>query len=217
MRDSLVSRFQQTVLPDHSAHASVAVVGGSLADPEAKAVANLARSFKVLGIEGSDVFFDLNLSQTVTSKFDLVLCSQVLEHVWRPEKAIANLASLLGEGGMLWLNCPASNFPHGSPSYFSAGYTDTLLTLHLETQGLKVVAAGQVCSRRNYVARHLFNLWLSEEETRCPLRYIKSESLWESINRTLRFGPKLLFISFLREEKNPTWAVESWAVAKRLG
>lgn len=216
MRDSLVSRFQQTVLPHLSAHASVAVVGGSLADPEALAVADMAGSFSVLGIEGSDVFFDLNLSQTNSSKFDLVLCSQVLEHVWRPEKAIANLASLLGQGGMLWLNCPASNFPHGSPSYYSAGYTDTLLIQHLETLGLKVVAAGQICSRRNYVARHLFNLWLSEKETRIPLRYVKSESLWESINRTLRFGLKLLFISFLREEQNPTWAVESWAVAKRL-
>lgn len=218
MRESLLRMFSESSRQAFTRELNVAIVGGSVADPEAIAAQPLSKSISVLGIEDCDVLYDLNSSQhSYSSKFDLVLCSQVLEHVWRPEKALKNLANLLAHEGLIWISCPASNFPHGSPGYFAAGYTDSFLTSNLSRLGLDIIASGQISSRRNYLARHRFNLWLSESETRVPLMFIRSGSFLESLNRAWKHGFQLLYLTLIREKQDPIWAVESWVMAKRSG
>ncbi len=83
--------------------------------------------------------FDLNISQSVDKNYDLVLCSQVLEHFYDVKQAIQNLAKLVRQGGLLWIACPASNYAHGSPKYFSAGYTPGLITNPLPLEDFEVI------------------------------------------------------------------------------
>ena len=131
----------------------VAIVGGDLQEPELAALTLMGYTFEatVLGLDNeSEFYFDLNLKESVApKKFNLVLCSQVLEHVWNVQHSFLNLRNLLDDGGLLWLSCPSSNRFHGSPDYFSAGYSEHFLRNQISALNLGVLAAGAFGSHRN--------------------------------------------------------------------
>ena len=84
---------------------NVAIVGGSKSDYE---VALIIEKFpkvvvKVYGIEQGQIFMDLNEPQSAQEKFDLVHCTNVLEHVFHHENFAKNLLSLLNKNSLLWL------------------------------------------------------------------------------------------------------------------
>jgi SAM-dependent methyltransferase len=70
-------------------------------------------------------------------RFDLVFCSQVLEHVPRPSEVIAELTRVLKPGGRLWLSAPLFYDEHEQPYDFHR-YTQFGLKHHLEGAGLEV-------------------------------------------------------------------------------
>lgn len=216
MRDIVARNFQTLIENGIESVQTIAIVGGSLDEPELQALDLRDKKIDVLGVENSDYLLDLNERNWIPNRqFDLVLCSQVLEHVWRPETALRNLAALVNPGGLLWIACPASNFRHGSPEFFSAGYAPELITRNLESLGLETIASSQVASRRNYIARHRFLLWLSESETRKPLLYMHSTSISESVSRFKRYALSLLLLSFLRDSDLPIWAVETFVLSRK--
>ncbi len=47
------------------------------------------------------------LEQLPDSTFDLVLCLSVLEHLWQPERMLAECRRLLAPGGLLLINVPS--------------------------------------------------------------------------------------------------------------
>ena len=51
-------------------------------------------------------------------RFDLIVCTEVLEHVANWPQAFANLASLLNTGGRLLITCPHIWVPHEEPYDF---------------------------------------------------------------------------------------------------
>jgi len=142
---------------------SVAVVGGYRNEPEVRMLKHLGYELSVetFGIEGQDFFLDLNgdLSPTINKKFDLVLCSQVLEHVYDHHKSFKSLVALLKIDGFLWISCPASNIPHALNSYYSAGFTAEYLASNLRRFKLQVVNSGQIGSLRLYRTIHTLRTW----------------------------------------------------------
>jgi len=52
------------------------------------------------------------------SHFDAILCSEVLEHIPYPNRAIAEFSRLLRPGGRLILTVPANSLRHMDPYYF---------------------------------------------------------------------------------------------------
>jgi 2-polyprenyl-3-methyl-5-hydroxy-6-metoxy-1,4-benzoquinol methylase len=80
------------------------VIGGDRDDPEILALQGTGIEFTVrtLGIdEAADEHLDLNMRGEHEAHYDLVLCSQVLEHVWDHEATFSNLAALVRPGGLL--------------------------------------------------------------------------------------------------------------------
>jgi SAM-dependent methyltransferase len=62
---------------------------------------------------------DAALPESLQSRrFDLILCTEVLEHVADWPHAFANLASLLNTGGRLLITCPHIWVPHEEPYDF---------------------------------------------------------------------------------------------------
>ena len=126
---------------------SIAVVGGTSRDPEVLEIKRISptATLDFFGIENphSDTNFtylDLNDPiQNLKNKYDLVLCSQVLEHVWNIENTFNVLVSLVSKNGFIWFNCPASNMAHGSPAYYSAGYTAEFVAKNLESRGFAIL------------------------------------------------------------------------------
>jgi SAM-dependent methyltransferase len=55
--------------------------------------------------------------------FDVVICTEVLEHVPKPIEAVRELARVLRPGGSLFMTAPLASFLHQEPFHFYGGYT----------------------------------------------------------------------------------------------
>ena len=181
MRYLVVDLFTQWIKDEKPNLSTVCVVGGTSSDPEVAVLKNYYPlvEFHTFGIENplQDVNFralDLNIDQVaMQEKFDLVLCSQVLEHVWNLENSFTCLSGLTKPGGYLWLACPASNMPHGSPNYYSAGYTSDFLALNLQAMNFEILLKKNFGSKRNYFMTHALRQWVGKDEHNHPVRSYK--------------------------------------------
>lgn len=217
MRWEIVKKFNNSISPFSAKIKNVAVVGGTSREPELEFLNNASSaSISILGIEpdpdcSNFTFLDLNLPMSITTKkFDLVICSQVLEHLWDVKQGIQNLVSLTEPGGLIWIGCPASNYAHGSPDYYSAGYQPELIKRHLEDQDVKILELGVLGSKRYYYMTHVLQIWGSRREHSFPLASGFS-----------RFFPLQIlgrFISTLKSPKmvaNAKFATETYVFGQR--
>jgi SAM-dependent methyltransferase len=104
----------------------------------------------------------------VEQTYDLILCNQVLEHLYNLDVAFSNFKKLLADEGLLWLTVPASNFRHGSPEYFASGYSHELMTKFALKYELEVIRAGELSIKRAYLMRHLLQIWPSNFQSDFP-------------------------------------------------
>jgi len=202
----------------------IAVIGGSSAEPEIRALESHGYLCNVTtyGVDKlCDVFLDLNQSPAADSsidpKFDLVLCSQVLEHVWNHAAAFRWLGLLAGDSALLWVGVPAANRPHGSPGYFSAGFTDEYLANNLRTLGFEILGSGQIGSARLYRGALMTPIWLSVRGYASPLLFaFEGSPKLLRIPLTLRYLPSMLRVSLAsgRVVSSQRCATESWVIAK---
>ena len=222
-RSLLVKRFTSEVVPllNLDATLRVAIVGGSELDEEVLVLRNISTNirFSTFGIEGAETFLDLNSTwqSSTFEKFDLVLCSQVFEHIWNHKQASITLLALAKEGGLVWISAPASNRPHGSPEYYSAGltagYLHNLFTLSMG----KTLSCGLIGTKRNYAATHSLPYWLSVSAHRFPIIFGPADRIWwKKLMYLLRFFPTNVRLSFISpkvgfEIQNAT---ESWILIR---
>lgn len=224
-RKVLVTQFLDQILPElekREGALSLAIVGGDLSEPELLALQKLGiyLSVTVLGVETSgESYLDLNIPmENVQRNFDIVICSQVLEHVWDIDSAFRNLNFLLGPNSLLWISTPASNRFHGSPEYFFAGFSEKLLRKMALKFDFKDVRTGTFGSHRNYLATHSLDIWLSPRGHRFPLlSAFDSKTLPIRLILTMRFFARLVYLSFISGKltSNPRYASESWLFARK--
>ncbi len=63
-------------------------------------------------------FSALDITQeSLNSKFDLIVCCEVLEHIEKRSEAFANLAKMLDSGGYLFVSCPAGKIHETEKSF----------------------------------------------------------------------------------------------------
>jgi hypothetical protein len=154
----------------------VAIVGGSSKDPEVLVLNEIYPNSVInylgidnYGLEANWVEFDLNEPSVLSHEYDLIVCSQVLEHVWNMHQTFKNLVNLVRPNGLIWLNCPTSNIAHGSPEYYSAGYTPEYLEKNMAKHSITSIASGVIGSKRYYRSTHVFRLWATTVEHKHPL------------------------------------------------
>ena len=198
----------------------VGVIGGSLNDIEVQwlLTQNPKTRFKVLGIKDFDIHMDLNHPNSQNFDFDLILVSQVLEHIWNHKTFFDNLLSSVRDGGLVWIGCPASNKKHASPDYFSAGFTPQYLKNNFELRNLKTLFFGGFGSKRLYMATHLLPGWLTPKGHSYPLFFAFEErTALARILLWFRFLPALIYLSFVnaKESNNDRWHTESWWLGKK--
>ncbi len=222
MRNHLI-RILEAHLPSlfSSSELNVAIVGGSHGEPEIELLREFG--FKIhlttFGIEEADRKLDLNYfnSNPIKEKFDLILCSQVLEHVWNHDAAFANLKNLLSNSGVMWLTCPYSNRFHGSPDFYISGFTPNYLEYQLEKIGLQTLNSGSIGSSRNYLATYLLPVWLTDNGHKLPIFFaFEEKGILLRIALSLRFLPRTIFLSFQssRVTSIAETSTESWLLAR---
>ncbi len=88
--------------------------------------------------EGVDFVGDVSDMPFEADTYDIVLSTQVLEHVQDPARVCAEMARVLKPGGHLFLTTPQSSPIHNEPwNYFN--FTHYGLSLLFEKSGLRVV------------------------------------------------------------------------------
>ncbi len=170
MRDEITKIFLAEISPYITEIKSVAVVGGSEKDPEAKILVEMGiDAIDYYGIDPGMIKLDLNSPYKPIKTYDLVINSQVLEHIYDVKQGLQTLANLTSSGGFLWIGCPASNRSHGSPHYFSAGYQPELIINILKLFSFNQLSSGVLGSKRLYFMTHALRVWPSKGELRHPV------------------------------------------------
>jgi len=207
-RSIIVESFSQTLLDFFHEERSltVAIVGGYATDPEIQEMIALGFNLTIdyLGVDKNSRYLNLNeLNKNFEGRYDLVICSQVLEHVWNYASAFQNLGSLVRSGGLLWISCPYSNRAHGFPDFYSAGLTSEFLTRNLEHIGMKVIFSSEFGSRRLYQALHSMPVWLSKKGNFIPVLFaFDDRPLWKAILLRIRYLPDLLILQIKSSKVN---------------
>lgn len=220
-RSLLCDAFQLNVLPllPEGIILQVAVIGGDLNEPEIELLRmhGFEYEISVFGIDQSANYLDLNQAQIeIRRKYHLVLCSQVLEHIWNHSESCKSLSSFAIEDGLIWVSCPQSNRFHGSPSFYTAGFTHEYLREQFASHA-NIINSGSVGTERLYKATHMLPSWLSVRGHKFPLLFAFGER-----RPAIRFflALRYLLINFYLTLQSktvrldPRWATESWILAR---
>lgn len=71
-------------------------------------------------------------------QFDAILCSEVLEHVVDPVRAVEKMVRLIKPGGRLILTAPFNSITHFAPYHYCTGFSQFFYRLHLERLGCEI-------------------------------------------------------------------------------
>ena len=86
-----------------------------------------------------DYVCDINAIPVLDGSFDVVLCTEVLEHVPAPIDTLREISRILVRGGRLFLTAPLGSGLHQQPFHFYGGYTPHFYEQVLADCGLEIV------------------------------------------------------------------------------
>jgi ubiquinone/menaquinone biosynthesis C-methylase UbiE len=86
-----------------------------------------------------DVVSDIEKIPLEDESFDVVLCSEVLEHVPEPTHALDEFVRLLRPGGQLILTAPFASLVHMAPFHYCSGFSRYWYEHHLLLRGFEII------------------------------------------------------------------------------
>ena len=86
-----------------------------------------------------DIVCDITSIPAKDSSFDAVMCTEVLEHVPDPVKALNELVRLVRPDGWLILTAPFCSLTHMAPYHFATGFSEYFYRNHLTRLGMEIV------------------------------------------------------------------------------
>ena len=202
----------------------VAIVGGSMQEPEIDVLKEVHGNFdlKIFNIDLDSIYLDLNFPmpnelELYLEYFDLVICNQVLEHLFDVKQALENLALLTKPNCYLWVNCPSSNHKHGSPYYFSAGYQSELIEELLKKFNITTELRGEIGCQRLYNITHKQQYWPSRKILNNPfLRGSEVKSLLFPLKVLKHFFKSIESLTWNNKtEIGSKWTTETYYFGKK--
>jgi len=85
-----------------------------------------------------DLVCDITAIPEPDGAFDAILCSEVLEHVPDPTRALDEFARLLKPGGKLILTAPFASLVHFAPYHYCSGFSRYWYEYHLAKRGFHI-------------------------------------------------------------------------------
>ena len=101
-----------------------------------------------------------------SNNFDVIICTEVLEHLPRPDLAIKEFSRILKSGGKLYITAPLLSGIHQAPHYFYGGFSKFWYFKYLNQYGFKEI---------NIKPKKGFFAFYSQETLRALLYIIKSK------------------------------------------
>jgi len=102
-----------------------------------------------------DYVCDISNIPVPDASFDVVLCTEVLEHVPKPIEVIEELARVLAPNGTLLLTAPLSSAIHQQPYHFYGGYSPFFYKKFLPEFGLDIKEIKPVGGLMKHVAQEV--------------------------------------------------------------
>jgi len=85
-----------------------------------------------------DIVCDITSIPEDDNSFDVILCSEVLEHVPDPVQVLCEFSRLLRSGGKLILTAPFSSLVHMAPYHYCSGFSQYWYEYHLPKKGFVI-------------------------------------------------------------------------------
>ncbi len=85
-----------------------------------------------------DIVCDITSIPSPDASFDVILCSEVLEHIPEPTHALDEFSRLLKAEGILILTAPFASNVHMAPYHFCSGFSKYWYEHHLSQRGFEI-------------------------------------------------------------------------------
>jgi SAM-dependent methyltransferase len=93
----------------------------------------------VWDISQIDLVCDIISIPEPKNSFDIILCSEVLEHIPDPTKALDEFSRLLKPNGRLVLTAPFASLVHFAPYHYCSGFSRYWYEYHLPLRGFDII------------------------------------------------------------------------------
>jgi SAM-dependent methyltransferase len=88
--------------------------------------------------------------------FDVILCTEVFEHIPLPNETIAEFSRLLKSGGQLILTAPSNCLRHMDPYFFYSGFSDRWYEYILAQNGFELIKIEPVGDYFSWMSVEIF-------------------------------------------------------------
>ncbi len=105
-----------------------------------------------------DIVSDVTAIPRADESFDVVLCTEVIEHISNPIEAIKEFGRLLKPGGQLLLTAPFCSMTHFAPYHFYSGYNRFFYQEVLPQYGFEIVEMEENGNYFEYLGQELKRL-----------------------------------------------------------
>lgn len=120
-----------------------------------------------------DIVSDITLIPVDVNSFDVVICTEVLEHVPDPVKAIKELSRIVKHDGFLVITVPFCSLTHFAPQHYSTGLSKYWFIYHLESLGfhdIKIISNG---GWFDYIAQEIWRLpWCGKKYSNYAMGWV---------------------------------------------
>ncbi len=152
--------------------------------------------------------------------FDLVLCTEMLEHVPEPIRVIRELARILKPGGRLLLSAPLGSGLHQEPYHFYGGYTPYWYQRFLTEAGFEQILVQANAAFPRFFAQESirFVRVTAPHALEMPqLQRLAWAPLWLLLAPILALGVPLIAAWLDRYDREPRFTVGYHVTAVRQG
>ena len=105
-----------------------------------------------------DIVGDITNIPENDESFDVILCSEVLEHLPDPIAALAEFKRLLKIEGILILTAPFCSLTHFAPYHYCSGFNRYFYEHHLKKLGFKIVEIGNNGNFFEYIGQEVHRI-----------------------------------------------------------
>lgn len=141
-----------------------------------------------------DIISDIRSIPVPDSSFDVVLCTEVLEHVPYPAEAIREMIRVLKKGGLLILTAPFGSLTHFAPYHFSTGFNSYFYEYWMKEYACKIKELSPNGNYFEWIAQELRYATVASEKYKGPamgfLEKISQRRLLSWLKRNSRQASK---------------------------
>jgi len=123
---------------------------------------------------------------------DVILCTEVFEHIKNPIKALREFYRILVRGGMLILTAPFASLVHMAPYYYYSGFSRYWYEENLQNSGFEIIESksygnyfswlGQEIGRLSSIGERYCGKSLDDEEQKTVYKMLNLLKNYNSVN-----------------------------------